>query len=456
MTSAPSNPRIFYGWFVVAAAFAVTFVGFGSAYTFSAFVESLQKDFAASRGSVSLVFSLAGFLYFGLGVVSGPLADRWGSRRLAVVGMILTGTGLAIASAARSLAEVYAAYGIGVGLGVGFAYVPAVGAVQRWFVRRRGFASGLAVSGIGVGTLVMPPLASLLIEALGWREAYLVLGCLAAVVGGGMALLIENDPRGRAMGPDGDPAQPGAQAVRPPGASLREAITSRRFVVLYAACLICSFGVFVPFVHLVPYALDHGVSPSSAVLLLGVIGVGSTAGRFCLGGIADRMGRRLSLIATYRGHGAFACGLAVLGDAVAACRLRIRVRRILWRMGRGSSGGRDGLFRWTQCQRPYRHSLYERGFRHVDRPQRRRIRFRHDPQLFGADPCQHLRQHHRGRHHGGRCPKLARTGKWRDGAKRDHDIFGDPQILRHCPKFMLAIELSPDQGATCVLRRPEC
>src|SRR5262249_306798 len=58
------KPRVFYGWFVVAAAFAVTFVGFGCAYTFSAFIESLQRDFAASRGSVSLVFSLAGFLYF--------------------------------------------------------------------------------------------------------------------------------------------------------------------------------------------------------------------------------------------------------------------------------------------------------------------------------------------------------------------------------------------------------
>lgn len=298
---AQPKPRIFYGWFVVAAAFAVTFVGFGSAYAFSAFVDSLQRDFAASRGSVSLVFSLAGFLYFGLGILSGPLADRWGSRRLAVLGMILTGMGLAIASAARSLAEVYAAYGIGVGLGVGCAYVPAVGAVQRWFVRRRGFASGLAVSGIGVGTLAMPPFASLLIQALGWREAYLILGCLAAVLGGGMALLIEDDPRGRALGPDGDPAQPRAQSVRPAGASIHEAITSRRFVVLYVACLICSFGVFVPFVHLVPYALDHGIAPASAVLLLGVIGVGSTAGRFCLGGLADRMGRRLSLIATFVG-----------------------------------------------------------------------------------------------------------------------------------------------------------
>src|ERR1700732_5504572 len=73
------TPRIFYGWLVVAAAFAVTFIGFGCAYTFSAFVGELQRDFGASRGSVSLVFSLAGFLYFGLGIVSGPLADRFGS-----------------------------------------------------------------------------------------------------------------------------------------------------------------------------------------------------------------------------------------------------------------------------------------------------------------------------------------------------------------------------------------
>src|SRR4030081_4056883 len=188
------SPRIFYGWFVVSAAFAVPFVGFGCAYTFAAFVEPLQRDFGASRGSVSLVFSLAGFLYFGLGIVSGPLADRFGSRPLAVVGMLLTGLGLAAAAAARNLIEVYAAYGLGVGLGVGCAYVPAIGAVQRWFVRRRGLASGLAVSGIGVGTLVMPPLASLFIETLGWRGAYLALGALAAVAGGGVALLLGKDP----------------------------------------------------------------------------------------------------------------------------------------------------------------------------------------------------------------------------------------------------------------------
>jgi MFS family permease len=295
------HPHIFYGWFVVLAAFAVTFVGFGCAYTFSAFVEALQRDFDASRGSVSLMFSLAGFLYFGLGILSGPLADRVGSRGLAVAGMILTGLGLAAASVARSLPEVYAAYGLGVGLGVGCAYVPAIGAVQRWFVRRRGFASGIAVSGIGVGTLVMPPLASLLIDSLGWRGAYLALGALAAVVGGGLALLIENDPRNRGLGPDGDPPPSGAQPARPEGNSVRDAIRSSRFISLYAACLICSFGVFVPFVHLVPYAQDHGVAPASAVLPLGVIGIGSTAGRFFLGGLADRIGRQLSLLLMFTG-----------------------------------------------------------------------------------------------------------------------------------------------------------
>lgn len=313
MSSNPalSNPRIFYGWFVVAAAFAVTFVGFGCAYSFSAFVAPLQKDFGASRGSVSLVFSLAGFLYFGLGIVSGPLADRWGSRQLAIIGMILTGIGLAAASAARSLSEVYAAYGLGVGFGVGCSYVPAIGAVQRWFVRRRGFASGLAVSGVGVGTLVMPPLASFLVEELGWRRAYFLLGGLAVLVGAGMALLIENDPRGRGLSPDGEPVPSSAQSTRPAGAAVSEAIRSRAFVSLYAACLICSFGVFVPFVHLVPYAVDLGAPQSSAALLLSMIGVGSTAGRFFLGGLADRMGRRFSLLAMFAGM-AFSLGIWAL------------------------------------------------------------------------------------------------------------------------------------------------
>jgi MFS family permease len=216
--------------------------------------------------------------------------------------MILLGAGLALAGTAQNLLEVYAAYGLGAGLGIGCAYVPAIGAVQRWFVRRRGLASGLAVAGIGVGTLVMPPLASFLIESLGWRDAYLVLGGLALLLGGAMALLIENDPRSRGLNPDG--GEQAAQSVPAGGTLVRDAIRSGRFMSLYAACLICSFGVFVPFVHLVPFARDHGVTASVAALLLGVIGIGSTAGRFFLGTVADRMGRERSLLMMFIGMAA--------------------------------------------------------------------------------------------------------------------------------------------------------
>jgi MFS family permease len=250
------------------------------------------------------VFSLAGFLYFSLGVVSGPLADRWGAQRLAMLGMLLVGAGLALAGVAHSLFAVYAAYGLGVGLGIGCAYVPAIGAVQRWFVRRRGFASGLAVSGIGVGTLVMPPLATSMIASMGWRNAWLALGAGAAIVGIGMAWFIVDDPAHKGTGPDDVTASAGAPSGIRSGMPLREAVRSRQFALLYAACLVCSFGVFVPFVHLVPYALDHRLGQRQAAYLLGTIGIGSTLGRFFLGGLADRIGRQTFLLAMFAGMAA--------------------------------------------------------------------------------------------------------------------------------------------------------
>jgi MFS family permease len=120
-------------------------------------------------------------------------------------------------------------------------------------------------------------------------------------MGGGMSLLLEDDPSGRGLRPDGDLVRTSAPPMGSTGASVREAIRSRRFIGLYAACLVSAFGLFVPFVHLVPYALDHGLSSSAALLLISAIGVGSTAGRFILGGVADRMGRSRGLMLMFAG-----------------------------------------------------------------------------------------------------------------------------------------------------------
>jgi len=285
---------------VVAAAFAITFIGFGCAYTFSAFVQPLQSEFGASRGSVALAFSLSGFVYFGFGLVSGRLADRLGARRLAMLGMLLVGGGFALASQARTLWQVYLAYGLGVGLGIGCAYVPVIGTVQRWFDRHRGVASGLAVAGIGVGTLVMPPAASMLIEHIDWRSAYLIIGVAAAVLGVAVSSLIVSDPRELGLHPDGI-SHPHERAITAPGMSLSEAVSSAAFKRMYLACFLGSLGAFVPFVHLVPFAQDIGIEAGTAAALVATIGGGSTAGRFFLGSVADRIGRLPFLRITYLG-----------------------------------------------------------------------------------------------------------------------------------------------------------
>lgn len=297
---ASSSPRLFYGWIVVAAAFVTMLVGFGSAYTFAAFFPSLQAAFGASRGDVSLVFSLAGFLYFALGPLAGGLADRWGPRLPVGLGVALLAGGLALAGRAETLLQVYLAYGLGVGIGVGLSYVPAVGTVQPWFVRRRAQASGYAVAGIGVGTLLLPPLAAELIAALDWRGAYLALGALVLALGGAAAALLERSPAARGLHPDGIAAPPPASSAAS-GLSVREAVASRSFWALYAACLAVGFGVFIPFVHLAPYALDQGYSEREGVLLLSLMGVGSISGRFFLGGLADRFGRRRALLLMFAG-----------------------------------------------------------------------------------------------------------------------------------------------------------
>jgi predicted MFS family arabinose efflux permease len=277
------------GWVVVAAAFAITFVGFGCAYSFSAFIAPLEAEFGGSRAAIAFVFSLAGFLYFALGAISGPLADRWGARPFAIAGMALLGMGLVLAGFARSLSEVCLAYGLGVGGGVGLAYVPVLAAVQRWFAARRALASGLAVSGIGVGTLVIAPLAAWLIGIFGWRGTFWILGVVAALAGISMALLVKDAPYNAAtMASDRD-------------ARLAHMVRTSKFLRLYLTCLACGLASFIPFVHLVPFALDRGMDAAGASALIAVIGAGSTAGRFLLGSVADRLGRDRFLAATYIG-----------------------------------------------------------------------------------------------------------------------------------------------------------
>ncbi len=287
----------FQGWRVVAGAFLVLAAGYGAAYSFAAFAPALRQEFAASHGMVTLVYALCGFTAFSFSAVSGPLADRIGSRVLASVGMLLVGLGLWRSAAATTLLEVFFSYGLLIGLGIGFAYVPAVSAVQRWFVVRRGLASGIAASGIGFGTALVPPAVEVLIDFGGWRGAFLIAGGLASTIGLAGALLLARSPESRGLLPDGE-AEVGGRTgpAEPPGLALALVLRRRSFALLYLGCFAVSVPVGLPFAHLPNFAHEQGVPWSGALALLSLVGIGSIAGRFLLGALADLAGRRRTFL----------------------------------------------------------------------------------------------------------------------------------------------------------------
>ncbi|MGE0715007.1 MAG: MFS transporter [Alphaproteobacteria bacterium] len=288
--------RIFPGWIVVGAAFAVMFLGFGTGYSFGAFFHPLEREFAARRGDLSIVFAIASALYFALGLATGPAADRWGSRRVGGVGMAVMATGLALCSRADALWQVYLAFGVAVGIGVGCTYVPSLLAVQPWFLRRRAFATGVAVAGIGAGTLALPPATALVIEAVGWRGTCLVLAAATVLVGGLSVLALDGRPARRGWGPDGSAATAESGRSASAGTDFATARRSAPFRLMTLIALLTSFGVFVPFVHLTPRAIDHGVPEQLAAGLIGAIGFGSLVGRFAVGAVADRAGSRRTIV----------------------------------------------------------------------------------------------------------------------------------------------------------------
>ncbi len=257
-------------WGIAGAAFASMAVAFGIAYSYGAFMEELRADFGAGRAVGAVFFSITSLLYFGLGAVSGMASDRFGPRRVLLAGAAALGIGLVVTSQAGSLLVALVGYGLGVGIGVACAYVPMVALVGGWFERRRTLALGVAVAGIGVGTLAMPPATAALIEDIGWRDTYLVLAALGVATLLVCAVLVAPAPAAEEAG----------------GTRLGEAARDPAYRRLYLGTVLISLALFVPFVHLPAYAEERGVEPVPAAGLIGAIGIASVAGRLALGAIA--------------------------------------------------------------------------------------------------------------------------------------------------------------------------
>jgi OFA family oxalate/formate antiporter-like MFS transporter len=266
---------------VVLGAGALLFNCFGTAYAVPVFFPALSQTLAVPLPHLTTLFSATGTLYFALGAASGPLADWIGARIIAAVGCAVLAGGLLVMSRAGSGCAFDIGYLLGAGAGVGLSFMPTVGAVQAPCWKNPEIAGGVAASGIGLGTLVLPSLAQLMIDYVGWRQALLLLSLLAAC--GGLAALALIRPRTR----NDHPRVPLASESPPRFAEL---LQSGRFQLLYAAQLIVSLVAFVPFVHLVLVARAIGWSVAAGGYLIGMIGIGSLCGRLLLSFAARSLG----------------------------------------------------------------------------------------------------------------------------------------------------------------------
>ena len=254
-------------------AFTAGFVVFGVIYSFGVFLETMAREFGASRSATSAYFSVASLAFYFLGPFTGAISDKLGPRFMIAVGAASMGAGLALTAAIDRLWLGYVTYGLGVGLGAACVYVPTVANLGGWFDRHRNAAFGLAAAGTGCGGLIVPPLAALLIANFGWRYADIALGIGSAVLLGACALVARRPP-----------VDAQAQAKQ----NLRAIIGSIQFMTIYISWLLGTIALFVPFVYLPAFATELGASEFAASLLLALLGGVSILGRLGIGELTKR------------------------------------------------------------------------------------------------------------------------------------------------------------------------
>jgi predicted MFS family arabinose efflux permease len=261
-------------WLDMALAGLSMFTVFATAYSFGTFVRPMADEFQAGRGAVAFVFAITAFVYFSLGAITGPLVQRVGPRRMILFGATVQVVGMLATTRANALWQAYLSYGIGVGVGVACAYVPMVAVVGGWFTTRRATAIGVAVSGIGVASLIGAPIAARLIASVGWRDSYTYFAIATAVLLSIVAVGIRTPPSFSA----------------PPKIAFGDAIRTRTFKLLYLGMLFSSVTLFNVFVNIVPYAQDNGIAEVKSSTLLSILGGASILGRNALAVTAKRVG----------------------------------------------------------------------------------------------------------------------------------------------------------------------
>jgi len=292
-----TKPKIFYGYWIMAATFLCIFTQQGCGYyAFSLFIKPVEVELGWGRSEIMAALTI----FFLTAAITSPLVgkmvDRHGARNVISIGALVAGVGFAFLSQMRDLWSFYVGYVIvAVGLSA-TGIVPTSVVVSNWFKRKRGLAIGIMSTGVGAGGLAFAPLiGGYLIPNFGWKASYLALALLTWVLIIPLALLvIKAKPMDLGLYPDGAETHEIVNVTEAPsptsgGLTLRMAFATTTFWLITVTFLLSAFSQVGIVQNQVPHLQDIGFPAAAAASALGGIGLGSAIGKFGFGWLCDQI-----------------------------------------------------------------------------------------------------------------------------------------------------------------------
>jgi len=305
----PKKRRFFYGWWLLGGGTVVMMLQGGLyAYGFPAFFLPLAATLDTSRGALSLAFSFTRLESSLLGPLEGYLIDRFGPRGIMYVGFAILGLGFILFSGVNSLMGFYLVFPL-IALGASMSgFLPVITAVNNWFSRRRGLATGISSAGVNVGGVLVAVVA-MSISFYGWRTTAVIIGLCIWVLGFPLAAMMRHKPQQYGYLPDGDePAEktalseeegPSQSADETPDFTPMQALKTPAFWFIASAHGFSLFIVGSVSIHQIPLLVDAGISFETSASILAFMTLVAMVGRIAGGYLADRVGRKLILVVCF-------------------------------------------------------------------------------------------------------------------------------------------------------------
>lgn len=303
----PGRHRLFFGWYMVAASWMMTFLV--SAVAMSIFFKPILEEFHLDRATLSSAQTFAMLVFAFISPFMGRLMDRFGPRAILSVCVITQSLSPAVTGLAASFWHIV----IGRFLFEIKSLHPTQVLINRWFIRKRGRALGIVATGMPIGTLVLSPVSQYMVLVWGWRQTLLFWSGVTFVVYLSLVLIIRNNPQDKGCVPDGEPTRPlpahepdkagtgGVEnhSVAWNSSSLSQAFTSASFYLLSATQLFCGVGCGFMMTHTVIFATDLGYSLMVGATFLSVQGGANLIGVLLTGYMSDRFARSRVLALTH-------------------------------------------------------------------------------------------------------------------------------------------------------------